>query len=44
LKFVSGDANDLVKAILANYGKLLETLQAELPLKPIWILVTSEEE
>ncbi|HAE62735.1 MAG TPA: restriction endonuclease [Eubacteriaceae bacterium] len=38
------DSNDLVKALLANYEKLPEALQAELPLKPIWILVTGEEE
>lgn len=38
------DASDLVNAVLTNYEKLPEALQAELPLKPIWVLVLSEEE
>lgn len=37
------DADDLVKAIQANYEKLPDSLQAELPLKRIWTLVLEEE-
>ena len=37
------DADDLVKAVLANYENLPDALQAELPLKRIWVLVPSEE-
>ncbi|GFP22009.1 restriction system protein [Candidatus Hakubella thermalkaliphila] len=38
------DADDLVKAVLAHYDNLPDALQAELPLKRIWLLVPSEEE
>lgn len=38
------DADDLVRAVLANYEKLSDALQAELPLKRVWVLVPSEEE
>jgi len=38
------DAYDLIKNIMANYEKLPEALQAELPLKRIWVLVPTEEE
>lgn len=38
------DSDDLVRAVLASYEKLPEALQAELPLKRIWVLVPSEEE
>lgn len=37
------DSNDLIKAILKNYDKLSDSLQAELPLKRIWALVIEEE-
>jgi restriction system protein len=37
------DADDLVKAVLTNYENLSDALQAELPLKRIWVLVPSEE-
>ena len=32
------DSRDLVKALLSNYERLPEALQAELPLKRIWAL------
>lgn len=35
-------ADDLVEALLRNYAKLPEELQAELPLKRIWALVPEE--
>lgn len=38
------DSDDLVKAVLAAYESLPEALQAELPLKRVWVLVPSEEE
>jgi restriction system protein len=38
------DADDLVKAILATYESLPDALQAELPLKRIWVLVPEEGE
>ncbi|WP_029421466.1 restriction endonuclease [Alicyclobacillus macrosporangiidus] len=38
------DADDLVKAVLSTYEKLPEALQAELPLKRIWVLVGEEGE
>lgn len=38
------DADELVKEVLASYERLPEALQAELPLKRIWVLVPSEEE
>jgi len=38
------DADDLVKAVLSIYERFPEALQAELPLKRIWLLVPSEEE
>jgi len=36
------DSRDLVKALLSNYEKLPETLQAELPIKRIWALALEE--
>lgn len=36
-------ADDLVDAILDNYERLPDTLQAELPLKRIWTLVQEED-
>lgn len=36
-------ATDLIKAIQENYDKLSDSVQAELPLKRIWVLVPSEE-
>lgn len=33
------DAGDLVSALQNNYSKLSEELQAEIPLKRIWLLV-----
>jgi len=38
------DADDLVKNIQTNYDLLPEDIQAELPLKKIWILLPEEEE
>jgi len=38
------DADDLVRAILENYHNLPDDLQADLPLKRIWVLVNPEEE
>ncbi len=38
------DSDDLLSALFANYDKLSEDLQAELPLKRIWMLVPKEEE
>jgi restriction system protein len=38
------DADMLVKMIQENYERLPEDIQAELPLKRIWILVPEEEE
>lgn len=37
------DSDDLIKAVLAVYDGLPQGLQAELPLKRIWVLVPSEE-
>ena len=37
------DADDLIQAVEANYEKLPEALQAELPLKRVWTLVLGEE-
>lgn len=37
------DSDNLIKAILTNYDKLSDSLQAELPLKRIWALVLEEE-
>ena len=37
------DANDLVTALFANYDRLGDDIQAELPLKRIWVLVQEEE-
>lgn len=37
------DSGDLLEAILRNYDKLPDALQAELPLKRIWGLVLEEE-
>ena len=36
------DAGDLVKALLENYEKLSDSMQAELKLKRIWALVLEE--
>jgi len=36
------DANNLVQALLDNYEKLEEDIQAELPLKRIWAMVLEE--
>lgn len=38
------DSRDLVEAILKNYEKLPEEIQAEVPLKRIWTLVSEELE
>ena len=38
------DANDLIQALLANYERLPDDIQAEIPLKRIWILLPGEEE
>ena len=37
------DADDLVRMVQAHYEELPEDIQAELPLKRIWVLVPSEE-
>jgi len=37
------DADDL-EAIYRNYGRLPAEIQAELPLKPVWMLVREEPE
>jgi restriction system protein len=37
------DADDLVRMVQENYDKLPEDMQAELPLKRIWALVTESE-
>ena len=37
------DSDNLIKAILTNFDKLSDSLQAELPLKRIWALVLEEE-
>jgi restriction system protein len=36
------DSDDLIKALLDNYDKLPENIQAELPLKRIWVPVLEE--
>lgn len=36
------DADDLVEVILEQYGNLPEEIQAELPLKRIWVIVPEE--
>ena len=33
------DAGDLIQALLENYEKLSPDIQAELPLKQVWVLV-----
>jgi len=38
------DAGDLVKAIYRVYTKLPEEIQADLPLKPVWMLVSEDDE
>jgi len=38
------DASDLVKAIYRVYDKLPEEIQADLPLKPVWMLVPEDDE
>lgn len=37
------DQNDLIDQFLANYDKLDEGLQAEIPLKRIWVVASQEE-
>ena len=37
-------AGDLVKAIYCVYNKLLEEIQTDLPLKPVWMLVSEDDE
>jgi restriction system protein len=34
-----GDSGDLIQMILDNYEKLTPDIQAELPLKRVWVLV-----
>lgn len=36
------DAGDLVHELIANYNQLSSDIQAELPLKPVWILVPED--
>jgi len=36
-------ANELIQSLLANYEKLPDDIQAEIPLKRIWILLPQEE-
>ncbi len=36
------ESRDLVKAIYDNYKRLPAEIQAELPLKPVWMLVRDE--
>lgn len=36
------DSDDLIKALMDNYEHLSGEIQAELPLKRIWALVTEE--
>ncbi len=38
------ESSDLIQAILADYDRLPDALQAELPLKRIWVLVLEGEE
>jgi len=38
------DAGDLVQAIYRVYNKLPEEIQADLPLKPVWMLVSEDHE
>jgi restriction system protein len=38
------DQTDLVRAIYRNYDKLPEEIQAELPLKRVWVLVREESD
>ena len=37
------DSDQLVKSLLEQYNKLTDEIQAELPLKRIWILVPDEQ-
>ncbi|KAF0995496.1 hypothetical protein BJQ97_02158 [Geobacillus sp. TFV-3] len=37
------DSDELLKAILRNYDKFPDSLQAELPLKRVWALVQEDE-
>lgn len=37
------NSNDLIQALLNNYEKLPDDIQAEIPLKRIWILLPQEE-
>jgi restriction system protein len=37
------DSDDLIKALLSTYERLPAAIQAELPLKQIWVLVPEEE-
>ena len=39
-----GDSGELIEAILKNYARLSPEIQAELPLKQVWILVQSNPE
>jgi len=43
-KIRTWDASDLVKAIYRVYDKLPEEIQADLPLKPVWMLVPEDHE
>lgn len=38
------DASDLVKAIYRVYDRLPEEIQADLPLKPVWMIVPEDDE
>ena len=38
------DSSDLVEAIYRNYAKLPAEIQAELPLKRVWMLVPEESD
>jgi restriction system protein len=37
------DADDLVKALQTNYDQLSDSMQAELPLKRVWMLVNEDQ-
>ncbi len=37
------DSNDLINAILRNYHKLSDNIQASLPLKQVWVVVDGDE-
>ena len=38
------DSSDLVRAIYQNYDRLPAEIQAELPLKQVWVMVTEDPE